>query len=99
MPLPKTPFFLKLEGQDSDGNDFWRMSTSLISPSTVQVDVSASAENITATPGKDARTEFIITNYGTEADIVLDIVDSLGFLKQFTPKSCSLLTNYSCPVR
>ena len=41
-PLPTTPFFMELEGKDSDGNIFWRVLPTLYSPSSIQVDVSAS---------------------------------------------------------
>ena len=37
VPLPSTPFYLRLQGLDSSGNRFWRMLTDLITPASTQV--------------------------------------------------------------
>ena len=37
VPLPSTPFYLRLQGLDSSGNTFWRMLTDLITPASTQV--------------------------------------------------------------
>ena len=37
VPLPSTPFYLRLQGLDSSGNIFWRMLTDLITPASTQV--------------------------------------------------------------
>ena len=36
VPLPSTPFYLRLQGLDSGGNRFWRMLTDLITPASTQ---------------------------------------------------------------
>ena len=37
VPLPSTPFYLRLQGLDSGGNIFWRMLADLITPASTQV--------------------------------------------------------------
>ena len=37
VPLPSTPFYLRLQGLDSGGNIFWRMLTDLVTPASTQV--------------------------------------------------------------
>ena len=91
VPLPSTPFYLRLHGLDSDGNVFWRTLTDLITPASTQVHVTACVSP-EAAPGMEVECEFTIVNTGVAAQIEAAVADELGFLQSFAPKEAYLET-------
>merc|ERR1719516_209564 len=65
--LTKTPFFVRLEGTDKFGTEFWRSVPTLISPSSTEVSVTASSSMIKCNPGNT-----------TSADFLISVVSDLG---------------------
>ena len=97
VPLPSTPFYLRLHGLDSSGNVFWRMLTDLITPASTQVHVTACISP-EASPGIEVECEFTIVNMGVAAQIIVEVSDELGFLESYVPRAAYLETEESFTV-
>ena len=97
IPLPSTPFYLRLHGLDSSGNVFWRMLTDLITPASTQVHVTACVSP-EAAPGMEVECEFTIVNMGVAAQIIAEVSDELSFLESFAPREAYLETGEAFTV-
>jgi hypothetical protein len=52
----------------------------LVTPASTSVEVTASSARIEAPPGESTSAEFIVTNFGTTADVTVEISDDLAYL-------------------
>jgi hypothetical protein len=51
------------------------------------VEITASSSRIEAAPGESVSAEYIVTNFGEEAVVQLDINDDKTYLTAFNPKT------------
>ena len=88
--LTSNSFYVRLEGQDQGGQLFQRMLPTQISPSSTQVEVTASSSLIEVTPGNQTSADFRVCDFGEPTDVVINVVDDKGFLVDFDPETVFL---------
>ncbi|XP_042873279.1 von Willebrand factor A domain-containing protein 7-like [Penaeus japonicus] len=89
-PLPEQPFYIKLYGTVHSGNLFSRLQSVLISPVKASVEVLATSNDLSASPGHTAQGDFLVTNYGLESDFNITGTDSGKFLQYMEPSTIHL---------
>jgi len=79
VDLQETPFYIRLEGLDSSGQDFWRINPMLISPASTGIEVTTSDPQLECTPGNSTFATFTIKNYGAASDVNINVIDDKNF--------------------
>ncbi|XP_008304176.1 von Willebrand factor A domain-containing protein 7 [Stegastes partitus] len=81
-PVPRVPFCVRLTGQDSKGNKLERVSTELLHPTHVQIQVLSVPRLV---PGHSTVVDFDILNHGPERLFSLTADDNCGYLRTKGP--------------
>ncbi|XP_048836896.1 von Willebrand factor A domain-containing protein 7 isoform X1 [Brienomyrus brachyistius] len=84
--MPREPFSLRLSGRDGRGNRLERVSTEMIQPTHVQIQVLSIPLLI---PGETAMVRFDLWNHGPARQFTLTAEDDHGFLLQKGPHRLS----------
>ncbi|XP_041849823.1 von Willebrand factor A domain-containing protein 7 isoform X2 [Melanotaenia boesemani] len=77
-PVPKAPFCVRITGQDSRGNTMERVSTEIVQPTRVQIQV-LSVPHLA--PGHSTKVDFEILNHGPARLFNLTADDDCGYLQ------------------
>jgi len=96
--LTRNPFYVRLEGTDSNGFTIHRLLPTLVTPVSTQVEVTASSSLLESTPGNQTTAVFMVSDFGDPTSVTIDIVDDKGFLADFSPKIIQLSNNESQPI-
>lgn len=80
--VPRVPFCVKLTGQDSSGNKLERVSTEMVQPTHVQVQVLSSPRLV---PGHSTIVEYYVLNHGPARLFSLTAHDDCGYLHSRGP--------------
>ncbi|XP_023155615.2 von Willebrand factor A domain-containing protein 7 [Amphiprion ocellaris] len=76
-PVPRVPFCVRLTGQDSKGDKLERVSTEMVHPTHVQIQVLSVPRLV---PGHSTVVDFNILNHGPERLFSLTADDNCGYL-------------------
>ncbi|XP_039478472.1 von Willebrand factor A domain-containing protein 7-like isoform X2 [Oreochromis aureus] len=76
-PVPRFPFCIRLSGQDSRGNKLERVSTEMVEPTHIQIQVLSLPDLV---PGQSAVVNFEIQNHGAARNFSLTADDDCGYL-------------------
>ncbi|XP_028321008.1 von Willebrand factor A domain-containing protein 7 [Gouania willdenowi] len=82
--IPRVPFCIRLSGQDSRGNRLERVSTELVFPTHVQIEVLSAPPLV---PGHSVMVDFNILNHGPARLFSLTANDDCGYLHKRGPNS------------
>ncbi|XP_063348924.1 von Willebrand factor A domain-containing protein 7 [Pelmatolapia mariae] len=83
-PVPRVPFCIRLSGQDSRGNKLERVSTEMVEPTHIQIQVLSLPDLV---PGQSAVVNFEIQNHGAARNFSLTADDDCGYLHMTGPHS------------
>ncbi|CAI5693976.1 unnamed protein product [Oreochromis niloticus] len=81
-PVPRVPFCIRLSGQDSRGNKLERVSTEMVEPTHIQIQVLSLPDLV---PGQSAVVNFEIQNHGAARNFSLTADDDCGYLHMTGP--------------
>ncbi|XP_030599361.1 von Willebrand factor A domain-containing protein 7 [Archocentrus centrarchus] len=82
-PVPRVPFCIQLSGQDSRGNKLERVSTEMVQPTHIQIQVLSVPHVV---PGQSATVAYGIQNHGAGRLFSLTADDDCGFLQTREPR-------------
>ncbi|KAM9358829.1 von Willebrand factor A domain-containing protein 7 [Symphorus nematophorus] len=82
--VPRVPFCVRLTGRDSRGNKLERMSSEMVQPTHVQIQVLSVPRLV---PGHSTMVEFDILNHGPARVFSLTADDDCGYLQKRGPHS------------
>ncbi|XP_075871301.1 von Willebrand factor A domain-containing protein 7 isoform X1 [Nelusetta ayraudi] len=82
-PVPKVPFCVQLTGRDNAGNKFERVSTELVHPTHVQIQVKSPPRLV---PGHSTMVDFEVLNHGPARLFSLAADDDRGYLHKTGPQ-------------
>ncbi|KAK2846963.1 hypothetical protein Q5P01_009962 [Channa striata] len=82
--VPQAPFYVRLTGHDSRGNKLERVSTEMVQPTYVQIQVSSAPRLV---PGHSTVVDFDILNHGPPRLFKLTADDDCGYLHSKGPYS------------
>ncbi|XP_040901618.1 von Willebrand factor A domain-containing protein 7 [Toxotes jaculatrix] len=80
--VPRVPFCVQFTGRDSRGNKLERVSTEMVQPTHVQIQVLSVPRLV---PGHSTMVEFNILNHGPARHFSLSINDNCGYLQKIGP--------------
>ncbi|XP_027136156.1 von Willebrand factor A domain-containing protein 7 [Larimichthys crocea] len=80
--IPRVPFCVRLTGQDSRGNKLERVSTEMVQPTHIQIQVLSVPRLV---PGHSTTVDFEILNYGPARLLSLTADDDCGYLQNRSP--------------
>ncbi|XP_028274813.1 von Willebrand factor A domain-containing protein 7 [Parambassis ranga] len=83
-PVPRVPFCVRLTGRDSRGNNLERVSTEMVQPTHVQIQVLSAPRLV---PGHSTMVSFDILNQGPARLFSLTADDDSGYLHKTGPHS------------
>ncbi|XP_038548790.1 von Willebrand factor A domain-containing protein 7 isoform X2 [Micropterus salmoides] len=84
--VPRVSFYARLTGQDSRGNKLERVSTEMVQPTHVEIQVYSVPRLV---PGHSTTVNFDILNHGTARPFSLTADDDCGYLHKRGPHSLS----------
>ncbi|KAG7470601.1 hypothetical protein MATL_G00115630 [Megalops atlanticus] len=85
--VPREPFCVRLSGKDGRGNKLERVSTEMIQPTHVQIQVLAAPHLVL---GRNTTVSFDVWNHGPARHFILTADDDHGFLTQRGPHRLSV---------
>uniref|UniRef100_A0AAX7V698 von Willebrand factor A domain containing 7 n=1 Tax=Astatotilapia calliptera TaxID=8154 RepID=A0AAX7V698_ASTCA len=83
-PFPRVPFCIRLSGEDSRGNKLERVSTEMVEPTHIQIQVLSLPDLV---PGQSAVVNFEIQNHGAARNFSWTADDDCGYLLMTEPHS------------
>ncbi|XP_067102530.1 von Willebrand factor A domain-containing protein 7 [Osmerus mordax] len=81
--VPREPFCVRLSGRDGNGNELQRISTEMIQPTHVQIQVLSAPRLV---PGHTTSVDFNVLNHGPARLFSLTADDDHGYLSQRGPQ-------------